>query len=274
MKLHSKSFAKLNLCLHILGKRDDNFHNIESVFHMIDFYDEIDFCLRKDDVFNLSCSVPTIANESNLINKVFGIMKQEYSKINTGIDVYLKKNIPLASGLGGGSSNAAVAILAINNLYNLNLTKNDMMHIAENIGSDVPFFLTGGTAYITGRGEQVEAIDYSDRFFILIFPGFEVSTQMIYDQVKESDHQKIQGPDIICTSLHNSLEEIVIQKFPLLGQTKYWLSSVGRVRMSGTGSTLFIEYENYESARIAYKDIRKRYKSKIVSSLDSYDIFS
>lgn len=274
MKLRSKSFAKLNLCLHVIGIREDSFHDIESIFQTIDLYDEIDFTLRNDRSFNLKCDSVEIDNDQNLITRAYQFMKNKYPDIHYGMDINLRKNIPLFSGLGGGSSNAAITILAINHLYKLGLSKVKLTEAAEQIGSDVPFFIHGGTAFVTGKGEQIMKIDYNKRFYILIFPDLYISTSEAYSLLPKTSFIDSRGVDELSKSSFNSFEEIVMTKFPQLGDTKYWLSSFGRVRMSGTGSTLFIEFDNYDDASEAYKEIGRKYKSKIVSSLESYDIFS
>tara|TARA_B100000035_G_scaffold103478_1_gene87884 strand:+ start:1960 stop:2565 length:606 start_codon:yes stop_codon:yes gene_type:complete len=201
-------------------------------------------------------------------------MLSEKCNLNIGLNISLTKNIPLGSGLGGGSSNAAVTIHAINKLYNIQLSEAEVLSYAERIGSDVPFFIGGGTAEVSGRGEIINKFSSKKKFYVLIFPDISIVTKDMYSLISNKDYSDEQDLESLLASRLNTFEHAVMEKYPELKQTKYWLSSLGRVRMSGTGSTLYIEFDSYESAIEANKEIGDRYRSKMVSSLESYDIFS
>ncbi len=271
--LNCKSYAKLNSCLHVINKRVDGYHNIESIFHTIDFYDTLNF--KKNNLkkicFNTNSS--HINSEINLVTKAFNIISNEYSQV-TGLDVYLNKVIPIGSGLGGGSSNAAITLLSINKLFNLNLPGNILKKLAMQIGSDVPFFIEGGSSFVQGRGEIIQKIPHKKRHFIIIFSDLMISTKEIFEELDSDSFMPKNSFSDLINSKSNSLEELVLSKYPELMATKYWLSTFGSVRMSGTGSTLYIEYDNYENALKANKEIGQKYKSIVVSSLESYEIFS
>ena len=272
-RLNCKSFAKLNLCLHVLNRRDDGFHNLQSIFETIDLYDSLIFEKSDTNDIIFNSNTKYLAKENNLIINAYNVLLDKYN-FKKGINISLEKNIPLGSGLGGGSSNAAVPLLAINKLYDLNISHHDLLNYAKNLGSDVPFFINGGTAYISGRGDVVENIKHDKKYFVLVFSDLSISTKEIFHLYDESKNLKEENISRLSNSCLNSFEHIVMNKYPELMQTKYWLSSLGKVRMTGTGSTLYIEFDSYESANEANKEITKRYKSKMVSSLDSYDIFS
>jgi len=194
--------------------------------------------------------------------------------LKCGLNVTLEKNIPIGSGLGGGSSNAAVTLLAIKKLFELEISDCEILSLAEALGSDVPFFINGGAAKVAGRGEVIEPITPGKKYFILIFSNIEIETRGIYESLSENALCDELQDSALLDSQENSLESVVMKKYPELMQTKYWLSSFGKVRMSGTGSTLYIEFDSYESAHEVNMEIAQKYKSKIVSSLDSYEIFS
>ena len=272
-QLSCKSFAKLNLCLHVINRRDDGYHNIQSIFHIIDLYDTIIYKKNKDNIINIHSTDKNLMNDGNLIYKACKMLSQKYN-LKIGMDITLEKRIPLGSGLGGGSSNAAVTLHAINRLYNIQLAKDELLTLADQLGSDVPFFIDGGTAYVSGKGDIVKKISSNPKFYVLIFSGISVSTKHIFEIISDSHFSKPNDLNGLLESEHNSFEEVVLRNYPELIQTKYWLSSFGRVRMSGTGSTLYIEFDSYESAIEANKEIGNRYRSKMVSSLESYDIFS
>tara|TARA_B100001063_G_scaffold7373_1_gene5659 strand:- start:43 stop:864 length:822 start_codon:yes stop_codon:yes gene_type:complete len=267
-----KSFAKLNLCLHILEHRSDGYHNLESIFCIIDFYDTLSFELNNSNVINFKTNSEEINTTDNLVTKTHNIISKSYDI--GGIDIFLNKKIPIGSGLGGGSSNAAVTLLGLNEIFKLNISKNDLLEISKEIGADVPFFINGGAAHVQGKGEIVNKISMSKKYFVLILPNLNISTKAIFESLSSKYYMRKHTPKELIESDFNSFERIVMSKYPELKETKYWLSSFGSVRMSGTGSTLYIEYDNYESAVDANKEIRQKYKSLMVSSLESYDIFS
>jgi 4-diphosphocytidyl-2-C-methyl-D-erythritol kinase len=272
-QLSCKSFAKLNLCLHVIKRRDDGYHDIQGIFHVIDLYDTMIFRMNESKSVNLNTNDKSLMNEDNLIYKACRMLSEKYN-LNIGVDITLEKKIPIGSGLGGGSSNAAVTLHAINKLYDTQLSKDELLTIADQLGSDVPFFIHGGTAYVSGKGNIVKKLSPNPKFYVLVFPGISISTEYIFGIISDKDFCKPDNQNGLLESEHNSFEEVVLNKYPELMQTKYWLSSFGKVRMSGTGSTLYIEFDSYESAIEANKEIGKRYRSKMVSSLESYDIFS
>ena len=272
-QLSCKSFAKLNLCLHVINRRDDGYHDIQGIFHAIDLHDTIIFKTNKDNSVNIHTSDKNLMNKDNLIYKACRMFSQKYN-LKIGMDITLEKKIPLGSGLGGGSSNAAVTLQAINKLYDVQLEKDELLTLADQLGSDVPFFIDGGTAYVSGRGNIIKKVSLNPKFYVLIFPGFSISTKHIFGIISDRHFCKAHDLNGLLESDHNSFEELVLENYPELLQTKYWLSSFGKVRMSGTGSTLYIEFDSYESAIEANREIGDRYRSKMVSSLESYDIFS
>ena len=271
-QLKCRSFAKLNLCLHVLNKRNDGYHEIESIFESINLYDELSFKRNNSNIIRFMSDSKKINPLDNLITKAYKEIYDNY-KI-TGIDVILKKNIPIGAGLGGGSSNAAVTLHALNSLFKLDISSKKLMEIAQKIGSDVPFFINGGSAIVRGRGEIIDKIDRDEKFYIIVISDLLIHTKDIFENLRSDCYvNAVKNIDLL-KSQHNCLENLVMSKYPTLKETKYWLSSFGRVRMSGTGSTLYIEYDNYESAEKANREIGRKYKSLMVSSLKSYDVFS
>ena len=267
-----KSFAKLNLCLHILDRRKDGYHNLESIFCIIDFYDRLSFQKNNLTKINFKTNANEIDSTYNLVTKAYDVISKLYDI--EGVDVFLDKKIPIGSGLGGGSSNAAVTLLALNDIFKLNISKDNLLKISRDIGADVPFFINGGAAYISGKGEIINNIAIDKKYFVIVLPNLNISTKDIYESLSSKDFMTQYSLDELMASNINSFEEIVMSKYPSLKETKYWLSAFGSVRMSGTGSTLYIEYDNYEGALEASKEIGQKYKSLMVSSLESYDIFS
>jgi 4-diphosphocytidyl-2-C-methyl-D-erythritol kinase len=245
--------AKINLCLKVLGKRADGFHEIFSVMQAVDLYDEISFTRTSGDDIFVECNDPEIPTGSdNLISRAFQIMKDRYSFVG-GVRVRLRKRIPPGSGLGGGSSNCAAAIRALDRIFCLGLTSQEMSQIGATIGSDVPFFFSSGTAFVTGRGEIVEDINLSLEYSVLIvIPDVSISTHDVYSNLKLGltrrnirDKLKMDWDNSCLTDLlgllSNDLEEVVLQSCPEVRSIRKWLTARGfeHVSMSGSGSAVF-----------------------------------
>ncbi len=295
-KLKLKAYAKLNLTLKILGQRPDGYHNIESVFHCISLHDELILSPRRDGRIVLKCSDPELPTDSsNLAYKAAVTLKalalKKYLGEKTfGATISLKKNIPIGAGLGGGSSDAAAVLLGLKKLWGLDwLTPVDLKKTSESLGSDVPFFLKGGTAHVTGRGEKVRARKCPGKYhFILVYPGFPVSTAWAY-----KNHKKIKkkltkglkfskmllkscGPDrsAVDISRHfiNDLEPAVASRYPQISRIKADLLKAGALgsMMSGSGSSVFGLFADAGSAQKAWSKTSKTWPATfLVHSVSS-----
>ena len=178
------SYAKINLGLMLLSKRADGYHDIATLFQMIDLHDTLHF-EKSDHLCSIEVSgIQVPADQSNLIHKTMMLMQQQFS-IKGGIHVHIEKQIPVGGGLGGGSSNAAMTLLAVNQLYQLSLKEKILHELGMQIGSDVPFFLKGKTALGLGRGEQLEPLEIpSDYWLVLLFPDISISTAWAYQHAR------------------------------------------------------------------------------------------
>ena len=249
-----KAPAKINLYLEILNKRPDGYHNIESVMHTISLFDILEFTEIKENKIELICENANLSNDkSNLVYKAALIFKDKY-KINNGVKIKLIKNIPMGAGLGGGSSDAAATLVALNKLFNINDSIKNLELLGSRLGADVPFFVTGGTAKISGIGDVVKKINcdlYCD--FILVKPNFGVSTPYAYSKVK-FPLTNINKIDNIITSLEegmfdfesakvlffNRFESFIFDEYQEIKQIKIVLENLGCASlMSGSGATVF-----------------------------------
>ena len=249
--MQKRSPCKVNLLLNILGNRADGFHELETVMHPVALYDQISFS-RGGNSIELSCNRPEVpADSSNLIYRTAALF-QERTKIKDGIRIHLEKNVPVGGGMGGGSANAAVTLAALNELHGNPL--NDLHELAAQLGSDVPFFLQSRPALATGRGENIQPLDYfpalKGKWFLLINPGFGVPTPWAYKHLeppygkpgKAAESIKaLNGDDLSAAQFYNSLEAPVLRKYPLLQLFQEFLKSNGALvaLMSGSGSTTF-----------------------------------
>ena len=262
------SYAKVNLRLDVLGKRDDGYHEIRTVFQKISLADELRITRTKSGI-EITCDNPRVPlNETNLAYRAAHILLNKH-KIQDGISISIKKRIPVAAGLGGGSSNAASVLMGINQLFALGLTPQELMETGKNIGADVPFFIFGESALATGIGDKLEPFEVvPPLWFLLITPDFPVSTAWAYGNIRRGltnannniiISRFIEHLQDIITILSNDLEHVVIPRYPLIQEIKDALLAEGAKGslMSGSGSTVFGIFESEAEAQAA----RDRLKS-------------
>lgn len=269
--------AKINLNLYVLNKREDNYHNIKSIFHKIDLYDEL--TLTKSNTFKLNSNINTLNNESNIIYKAYKKLKELYPSIK-GVEVSLKKTIPMQAGLGGGSTDCASFLLAMNDLYNLNLTKKELENIGSSLGADVVPCLYDVPLLAEGIGERVTPIDSNLNFYSLIIkPNMSCSTKEMYEKIDDNKEPIIDNTDIIIeglktnnielisNNLYNSFEQAVDNQ-NLINKIKKELQDNGAIAslMTGSGSCIFGLFKTKEQATIAYDKLKEQYEIYICSS--------
>ena len=278
MTLTRPSPCKVNLLLNVLGKRPDGFHELESVMQPVAWCDEIEFA-RSGQGIHLTCDDPALPTDStNLVHRATTAFLQT-ARITDGVSIHLRKRIPLAGGLGGGSGNAANTLLGLNELFDRPLTSAQLREIAWMLGSDVPFFLQDRPALATGRGERVEPLEgfpaLRGGFILLIHPGFGISTAWAYRALaKYPDALEgrpgrarklislLQKADLetAAKEFYNSLEAPALNKYPLLALFQEFLKSAGAAAtlMSGSGSTTFA----LVSGQNAAGQLREKFKGK------------
>lgn len=280
MTLEKKSPCKVNLLLNILGRRPDGFHELETVMHPVNLCDTLTFTQSGNGI-TLSCSDPALPTDAtNLVYRAAAAFR-ERAKIADGVIIHLEKKIPMAAGLGGGSGNAATTLLALNELFGLPLTADQLHEIAASLGSDIPFFLQSQPALATGRGERIQSLlpfpAMRGAAFILIHPGYGISTPWAYQQLAQFPAalngkpgravaliNALQSTDLRSASweLYNSLEAPALYKFPMLGMIQEFLRTNGAVAalMSGSGSTTFGLAENTASAHAIEGKIQEKFE--------------
>lgn len=242
-----QSFAKINLGLEIIDKRSDGYHNLRTIFQTVDFFDTIRITENKTGKINLSGTDPTIAwDEHNTISKAFRILYTNFN-LHQGFDVVVDKHIPAGSGLGGGSSNAAVILLFLIDRFNLSLTPDERIAIAATIGADVPFFLIGGTALAEGIGERIIPMaDMDEKSIDIVIPPISVSTRVIFSHYTLTSGSRKSKINTFINSktieiLENNLEKTTFELFPGVGIIKDRMNIFGYelVLMSGSGSSVY-----------------------------------
>jgi len=277
MRLEKKSPCKVNLLLNILGRRADGFHELETVMQPVNLCDELAF-ERAGSRLQLSCSNPDLPVDArNLVHRAATAFLSA-AGISDGVRIQLKKNLPLAGGIGGGSANAAVTLTALNELFGSPLPPEKLHELAAALGSDVPFFLGDGPALATGRGEKIQLLEpfpaLRGRAFFLAHPGFGISTPWSYQNLARFPGalpgqtgraakliSKLQSDDLPAAAggFYNSLEAPAFEKFPVLPLYQEFLREHGALAalMSGSGSTTFAIAENLAAA----ENLAEKFKS-------------
>jgi len=260
-----KAPAKINLALDTLYKREDNFHEVEMVMTTVDLADYVTvMTLEKDEIIITTNKFTLPLNEKNLAYRAAKLFKVHFN-IQKGVAIYIKKQIPVAAGLAGGSSNAAATLKALRELWSVECSLDELAQLGAKLGSDVPFCVYGGTALATGRGENLKLISSPPKcWVILIKPRIGVSTKEIYEALDTSKSQRldikgmlecIEKKDYegICSRLGNSLEEVTFSRYPIVAEIKKKLIQFGAdgVLMSGSGPTVFaLVRKEYKLRRI------------------------
>ncbi|MBI3752575.1 MAG: 4-(cytidine 5'-diphospho)-2-C-methyl-D-erythritol kinase [Deltaproteobacteria bacterium] len=277
--------AKINLFLKVLKKREDGYHDIVSIMQPISLYDEIILKIEKGKGISVECNNKSIpCDKTNLVYRAAEVFFRS-ARIKRNLSIKIKKNIPVAAGLGGGSSNAAAALKALNEITSVCLSQEKLMEMAAGLGSDVPFFILGKPCLASGRGEILEPVNLPQFWYILINPGFPVSTQWAYQNLNltkmEEDISiailkvsaacragRWDNPAALQGVLINDLEEATIRKHPEIQEIKTLLIDFGATGalMSGSGPTVFGIFPDKDRAQKTFKRIKKdqRFKNMAV----------
>jgi 4-diphosphocytidyl-2-C-methyl-D-erythritol kinase len=272
-----KSFAKINLGLEVIRKREDGYHEVRTLLQAVDFYDVLEFRSVPDDRIALEGNDPTLSwGEDNLIFRAALLLKKNF-RVSLGVEIRVTKAIPPGKGLGGGSSNAAMTLYALNKHWGLGLEKKVLMDFGKELGADVPFFLEGGLCLGTGRGDDVVPVtDLDSVSCLLVFPEFSISTASIYGQFQLSLTSRSKGSKIIkfldsreLGSLENELEETVFRPHPQLKVIKNLFRDHGAELslVSGTGSAVFGLFSERKKAEKVMEELKKSDPSFLVETL-------
>jgi 4-diphosphocytidyl-2-C-methyl-D-erythritol kinase len=271
-----RAFAKINLGLHVVGKRPDGYHDIETIFHQIDLSDELEM-VQSDEGDVFTSDSPVLASDStNLCLRAVHVLR-DLTGVHTGVEINLKKRIPIAAGLGGGSADAAAVLKGLTKLWTLDVTDEELRTVSATLGSDVPFFLMGGTAYATGRGETLEPLDVANPYWILVVtPPIQVSTTWAYSNLRIArDAQRVNlrdllrtsicQPDVLRENLCNEFEPLVFAAHPEVRQIKEGLLKAGAqvALMSGSGSSIFGFFGDQSLAQRTAASLSPRYHTSI-----------
>jgi 4-diphosphocytidyl-2-C-methyl-D-erythritol kinase len=244
--------GKLNLFLHVIGKRDDGYHLLESVMQFVDLCDQLSFELlpRPDIVFG--SNYQAVSADDNLVVRAARLL-QSYVGIKQGARIYLDKVLPVGAGMGGGSSDAATTLIGLNHLWQLALSVEQLMQLGEQLGADVPFFIKGKAGWVTGIGECIEPIELPTPYYLLVMPDVHVTTADLFQSTQlQRDCAPLSKDSYQLGMGENVFLPIVYEKYPAIRKAYDWLSRHAEVKLTGTGAVLFSVIDTAEEvSRIA-----------------------
>lgn len=240
--------AKINLFLHIVGRRPDGYHLLQSVFRLLDFGDTVHIGLRDDGQIIRTQEIVGVPAEQDLCVRAAQLL-QTHTGCTLGANLWVEKRTPMGGGLGGGSSDAATVLMVLNDLWQLKLSKETLMSLGLRLGADVPFFLCGTNAWVEGIGEIIQPISLTPSYYVVLTPQIHVATGEIFS-AKELTRNT--NPTTIAAfqtnEFWNDLEPVVCQRYLAVQSTLDWLGQFAKARMSGSGASVFIEVENKDYA--------------------------
>jgi 4-diphosphocytidyl-2-C-methyl-D-erythritol kinase len=245
--------AKLNLFLHVVGRRADGYHLLQSVFTLIDRADQLRFRVRPDGAVGRVNEVPGVPSEQDLTVRAAHLLK-EASGTPLGAEIEIAKHVPMGAGLGGGSSDAATTLLVLDRLWETGFGPEALAELASGLGADIPFFLHGGAAWAEGTGDELRAIELPRLWYVVLTPPVHVPTKDVFqapeltrntEPLKMEDFSAL-GRD---TRFRNDLESVVTARYPVVARHLEWLAGRGQARMTGSGACVFAPYESREAAQ-------------------------
>jgi len=265
--------AKLNLFLHVVGRRSDGYHLLQTVFRFLDFSDQVKLVVRDDGNIKLNTPISGVPAEKNLCIQAAQLLQKE-SGVSLGVEISLEKSIPMGGGLGGGSSDAATTLLALNHLWNLNWSREKLMDIGLDLGADVPVFIFGENAFAEGIGEKLKAIPLLPAWYLILAPPVHVPTAEIFAS-KELTRNTIpvKIPPFSVGLGHNDLESVVCLAYPEVARHLEWLrqlDSTTMVAMTGSGACVFAEFITESAARMALANVPIDMNGFVVQGLDRH----
>ncbi|MDF0605282.1 4-(cytidine 5'-diphospho)-2-C-methyl-D-erythritol kinase [Neisseriaceae bacterium TC5R-5] len=270
--------AKLNLLLHIVGKRSDGYHLLETVFRFISLYDTVHLAVREDAQIILETPTPGVESTQDLTVRAAKLL-QAYTQCKLGVSIRLDKKIPMGGGLGGGSSDAATVLLALNQLWQLHLPRQELQALGVQLGADVPVFIFGRNAFATGIGEKLSAIELPPAWYVIVHPQVHISTAKIFQKLKKTVLTELGVVGIMRIlktrqQRSNDLQSLVLGAYPQVSNALNELKKYGSPLMTGSGSCIFLELDSENEAKKIYNLLLDKYCVFLAQGLSSHPISS
>lgn len=260
--------AKLNLFLHINGRRPDGYHELQSVFQMLSYGDELAFEITQSSQIQMATKLDGVEETDNLIVKAAKILQSKL-EISLGCKIHLNKRLPMGGGIGGGSSNAATTLLVLNRLWQANLTTQELATLGLALGADVPVFVYGNTAFANGVGENLIPMHVKTMFYLVVFPNSHVSTAEIFGAENlPRNTPKIAMADYRFDITKNDCQNLVLDRYPEVANLLQWLLQFAPSRMTGTGACVFAMFETEKEADKVFKQLPTKWRAFIAKGVD------
>jgi len=253
--------AKINLFLRITGRRTDGYHDLQTLFQLLDYGDELSITANKSGAINLISPIQDIAEEDNLVVRAARSL-QKATHCAWGCDIQLQKILPMGAGLGGGSSNAATALVGLNFLWQCGLSIDELAIIGRQLGADVPVFIHGNSAFAEGIGDQLTPVPLSDFWYLVVTPNIKVSTTEIFSHpqlTRNSPPIKIRA--LLEEPYRNDCQSVVEALYPPVQQALQWLQRFNNPLMTGTGASVFCRFDSELSAQQAQAEVPQQWSS-------------
>ena len=278
---HCAAPAKLNLFLHVTGRRADGYHLLQSVFQLIDLHDELHFDLRDDGAIVRTTDMDGVPAEIDLTVRAAKLLHAAAAERGIrvpGADIAIDKRLPMGGGIGGGSSDAATTLIVLNHLWQAGFNRAELMQLGLKLGADVPFFLLGQNAFVEGIGERLTPISTPPAWFVVIHPGVSVPTPIIFQSNELTrDTKPIRITDFskgLPVFGKNDLQAVAARAFPPVADALEWLSDHGDARMTGSGACVFAAFESESAADTVLRHVPSRWRSWKARTLDVHPLAS
>jgi 4-diphosphocytidyl-2-C-methyl-D-erythritol kinase len=276
--------AKLNLFLHITGRRPDGYHALQTVFQLLDWGDTLHFTRRDDGTITRKTDVPGVPEASDLVVRAARLL-QTHTGSKYGVEIEIDKRLPMGAGLGGGSSDAATTLLALNRLWGVDLPRATLQNLALQLGADVPFFVFGQNAFAEGVGETLQAVELPKRWLLVVTPAVHVPTAEIFsEKALTRDSKVLTMTDFLAQHSsdtdwpdsfgRNDMQAVVAEKYAEVAMVLEWFSNLAPARMTGSGASVFAAFRSRAEAEMAQAKLPASWKSKVTGSLDSHPLFA
>ncbi|PKO43523.1 MAG: 4-(cytidine 5'-diphospho)-2-C-methyl-D-erythritol kinase [Betaproteobacteria bacterium HGW-Betaproteobacteria-22] len=279
--------AKINLFLHITGQRADGYHLLQTVFRLLDFYDTVYLKPTNNAQIKHAQPIAGIDENEDLCVRAAKLL-QQHAGCRQGVEIHIEKKIPMGGGLGGGSSDAATTLLALNRLWQLNLTRQTLVELGTRLGADVPFFIYGDNAWAEGIGEKLQAISLHDAYYVVLTPKVHVSTAQIFankqltkdaipktmsafSDIRHSDAEDLLNKNVRADFI-NQLEKVVCDTYPEVSSCLAWLKQFGDARMSGSGASVFLEVFSEQVAKKIIAQKPEHFGGFVAKGLDQHPL--
>jgi 4-diphosphocytidyl-2-C-methyl-D-erythritol kinase len=276
--------AKLNLFLHITGRRPDGYHALQTVFQLLDWGDTLHFTLRDDGLITRRTEIADVAPEHDLTVRAATLLKA-HTGTPVGVDIEIDKVLPMGAGLGGGSSDAATTLLALNRLWKLDLPRHELQALALKLGADVPFFIFGKNAFAQGVGETLDVVQLPPRHFLVVTPRVHVPTAAVFsEKTLTRDSKPLTIADFLaelsCNDRwpdsfgRNDMQQVVAGKYAEVAQVLRWFDDIAPARMTGSGASVFAAFRSKAEAEAAQARLPVEWNSAVAASLDLHPLFT